>query len=50
MKHTPVCLAADAERVLTDIVLKRLIAYEHILGPYRHARPIVRGLFRRIFL
>lgn len=41
-------LAEQAERVLTDVVLLRMVAYEHILGPYRPARPIVRGVINQL--
>jgi hypothetical protein len=48
VKHEPVPLADIAERVLTDIVLKRMVAYEHVLGPYRPARPLLRGAINQL--
>jgi hypothetical protein len=48
MKHQPMCLAERAEAVLTDIVLRRLIAYDHLLGPYRPTRPLLAGVLWRV--
>lgn len=48
VKHQPICLAERAEAVLTDIVLRRMVAYDHLMGPYRPTRPLIAGLFWRL--
>jgi hypothetical protein len=42
------CLAQQAEAVLTDRVLVRMVAYGHIVGPYRPTRPLIRGVANQV--
>lgn len=42
------CLAAQAERVLTDTVLIRMAAYGHVIGPFRPAGGLLRRTLRGI--
>lgn len=42
------CLAADAERVLTDTVLVRMVAHGSVIGPFRPAHGLIRRSLRAI--
>jgi hypothetical protein len=42
------CLAQQAEAVLTDVVLVRMVAHGSILGPYRPTRPLIRGALNQV--
>jgi hypothetical protein len=40
---------AIAERVLTDVVLLRMVAYQHVIGPFRPARGLFVRALRRMW-
>ncbi len=48
MSRQPTPLTDIAPNVLTDVVLLRMVAYGHVLGPYRPSKTIVRDAFSKM--